>query len=93
MRQPFLHGPLHAHEAGAELVFRQFANRTHAAITKVIDIVDFTLAVAQFHQNLDRGNDIFGRQGRRPRQFGATDTAVEFHPSHGRQVVAIFREK
>ena len=37
----------HAQQADAKLVFHQFADRTHAAIAEMIDIVDFAAAVAQ----------------------------------------------
>src|SRR5262249_48883140 len=39
---------LHAHQANSELVFHQFANRTHAAVAEMIDIVNLTIGVTVF---------------------------------------------
>ena len=69
LRQTLLDGALDTHQAGAELVFRQFADRTHAAIAEVIDIVDFAAAIAQFDQDPDDGNDVFVRQRAGAGQF------------------------
>ena len=38
-RHLFLDGAFHAHEADAELIFEQFANRANAAVAEVIDVV------------------------------------------------------
>ena len=50
-RHLFLNGPLHAHQADAELVFEQFADRAHPAIAQVVDVVDLADVAAQ----LERG--------------------------------------
>ena len=50
---------LNAHQAGTELVFRQFADRAHAAVAQMVDIIDFTTAIAQFNQYLDHIHDVF----------------------------------
>jgi len=47
----------------------------------------------QLHQNLDHGDDVFGRQRASAGQLVATDAAVELHPAHGRQVVAVFAKE
>ena len=44
--QTLLDGALDTHQTGTELVFCQFANRTHAAVAEVIDIVDFAATIA-----------------------------------------------
>ena len=54
-RHLFLDGALHAHQADAELVFEQFADRAHAAVAEVIDIVHRADALAQLQQVLDGG--------------------------------------
>ena len=92
-RQTLAHRALDPHQTGAELVFGQFADRTHAAVAEVIDVVDFATAIAQFDQNLDDGDDVFVRQRAGAGQFVATDAAVELHAAHGRQVVALFAEE
>jgi hypothetical protein len=66
LRQTLLDGALDAHEAGAELVLRQFADRTHATIAEVIDVVDLALAVAQIDQDADDVDDVFVRQRAAP---------------------------
>src|SRR5439155_21138794 len=89
LAEAFLDGALDAHQAGAELVFRQFANATHAAVTQVVDVVDFAAAIAQLDQDLDHGQDVFVRQGHVADQFVTADTAVELHAADGRQVVTL----
>ena len=64
--QAFLDGALHADEAGTELVLGKFADRTHAAIAEVIDVVDFAAAIAQLDQDTDHADDVVVRQ----RAFG-----------------------
>ena len=49
----FLDRAFHADQADAELVFEQLANRAHAAIAKVIDVVDGADVLAQLEQVLD----------------------------------------
>src|SRR6185369_1133504 len=53
LAQALLHGALNAHQAGAELVLGQFAHAAYAAVTQVVDIVDFAAALAQLNQVLD----------------------------------------
>jgi hypothetical protein len=50
---------LHAQQADAVLVLHQLADRAHAAVAEVVDVVDVALAVAQVHQRLDAGDDVF----------------------------------
>jgi hypothetical protein len=54
---------LHAQQAEAVLVFHQLADRAHPAVAQVVDIVDLALAVAQFHQRADTGDDVLAAQG------------------------------
>ena len=58
LRQALLYRALDAHESGPELVLGQFADRTHAAVAEVVDVVDLALAVAQFGQGLDASYDV-----------------------------------
>ena len=89
--QPLLDGALDAHQSGAELVLGQFADRTHTAITKVVDVVDLAATVAQFDQDADHVDNVLIRQGAFAFETLAPDTAVELHAAHGRQVVALLR--
>ena len=50
---------LHAQQADAELVLHQLADRTHAAIAEIVDVVDFAAAVAQIRERLEDGEDVF----------------------------------
>ena len=93
LAEALLHRALDAHEARAELVLGQLADRAHAAVAEVVDVVDLAAAVAQLDQDLDDGDDVVVGQRRRARELGAADAAVEFHPAHRRQVVALGREE
>src|SRR3546814_8977893 len=53
----------------AILVFEQFADRTHTAVAKIVDVVDLALAILQVHQLLDHGEDVLAAQ-RRHREIG-----------------------
>src|SRR3546814_15638119 len=49
-----LHRAFHAEQADAILILEQLADRTHAAVAEVVDVVDFALAVLQVHQQIGR---------------------------------------
>ncbi len=55
LRETFLDGALNPHQAGTELVLRQFAHRTHTTVAEMVDVVNLTAAIAQFDQDLDDG--------------------------------------
>ena len=57
-RQALLHGALDAHQADAERVLGHFADRTHATVAQVIDVVDLAVAVADVAQLLDDVEDV-----------------------------------
>ena len=58
-RHALLDRALHAQQADAVLVLHQFADRAHAPVAEMIDVVDLALAVAQVDQRLDDGQDVF----------------------------------
>jgi hypothetical protein len=62
LRQTLFHRALDAHQTGAELVLRELAHRTHAAIAEVVDVVDLTLAVTQIDEDTDHRDDVVGRE-------------------------------
>ena len=64
-RHLFLDRALHADEADAELVFEQFADRAHAAVAEVIDVIDRADALAQFQQVADGVVEVFRMQNAR----------------------------
>ena len=61
LAEALLDRALDAHQAGAELVFGQFADAAHAAVAEVVDVVDFAAAVAQLDQDLDHREDVVVR--------------------------------
>ena len=61
-RHLFLDGALHADEADAELVLHQLADGAHAAVAKVIDVVDDADVLAQLEQVADRAVEVLRRQ-------------------------------
>ena len=89
LTQTFLDGLLDTSQTRAVLVFGEFAHATHAAIAQVIDVIDFAVAVAQVHQNLDHGQDIFVGQHHRTGRAIAADLGVELHAADARQIVRI----
>ena len=84
-----LDGALHAQEAQAVLVLHQLADRAHAAVAEVVDVVDLALAVAQVDQRLDDGEDVLLAQ----RAHGVLGLEVEAHvhldAADGGEVVAL----
>ena len=72
-RHPLADHALHAGQAGAELVLDQLADRAHAAVAEVVDVVrgdveralgrlELLAAVVQRHDVLDRGDDVVDGQ-------------------------------
>ncbi len=91
LAQTFLDGAFDAHQAGAELVFGQFADATHAAVAQVIDVVDLATAVTQLDQHLDGLKDVFvGQRHRTGDVFTTAQTAVDLHAADARQIVRFF---
>ncbi|MPM52374.1 hypothetical protein SDC9_99133 [bioreactor metagenome] len=89
LAQTFLHSLFDTCQTGAVLVFSQLTHATHAAIAQVVDVVDFALAVAQIHQNLHHGQDVFVVQHHRAGRAFATHLGVELHAAHARQVICV----
>ena len=93
LAEALLDGAFDADEAGAELVLGELADRAHAAVAEVVDVVDLAAAVAQLDQDLDDRDDVVVGQRARALQLAAADAAVELHPAHRRQVVALLGEE
>ncbi len=66
---------LHTQEADPVLVLHELADRAHTAVAEMVDVVDLALAVAQIHQRLDDGEDVFLAQ----RALGVGCIEVEAH--------------
>ena len=56
------HRALHAQQADAELVLHQLADRAHAPVAEMIDVVDLAAAVLDLDQHLDDGDDVLVAQ-------------------------------
>ncbi len=92
-RQPFLHRTFDADQTDAELVLGHFADRTHAAVAEVVDVVDGAFAVADLDQRAQHVDDVLRVQHARADDLFATETTVELHATDCRQVVALRREE
>ena len=80
---------LHAQQADAVLVLHQLADRTHAAVAEIVDVVDLALAVAQFDQRLDHGKDVLLAQHAHGVLGVELETHVHLDAADGRKVVAV----
>jgi len=89
LTQTLFHGLLDTGQTGAVLVLGEFANTTHAAVAQVIDIVDFAIAVAKIHQDLDHSEDVVIGQHHRAGGLVTADFGVELHATHAREVVGV----
>ena len=78
LRQALLHRALDAHQARAELVLRELAHRTHAAVAQVVDVVDLAAAVAQLDEDLDHGDDVVVGQRAAPVELGRPTRRLNF---------------
>ena len=81
--------PLHTQQANPVLVFQQFADRTHPAIAEIIDIVDFAATIAQAHQGLEHGQDVFLTQDPHLVRGVLFQAHIHLDPANGRQVIAL----
>ncbi len=92
-RHALLNGALHPKQANTILVLQKLTNRTNAAVTKVIDIIDIALAVFQIDQFLDYGKNVFFAQ-RRNRVFCIQlKPHVELNPANSRQIITLAIEE
>ena len=68
---------LHAQQADAVLVLHQLADRAHAAVAEMVDVVDLAAAVLELDQHLEDGEDVFLAQ-RANRVLGLLSSRREF---------------
>ena len=66
LAEALLDRALDAHEARAELVLGELADRAHAPVAEVVDVVDLAAAVAQLDQDADHRDDVVVGQRRAP---------------------------
>src|SRR5258705_443254 len=82
LRQPLLDGALDAHQARAELVLRELADRAYAPVAEVVDVVDLPAAVAQLDQDAhDRENIVVGQRALTLRPLRARARVEAAQPS------------
>ncbi len=84
-----LHSALHAQQANPVLIFEQFADRAHAAVAEIVDIVDFALAVLQLDQCLDHGGDVLAAQHGDIVRAVQIEAHVHLDAANCRQIVAV----
>ena len=92
-RHALLDGALHAQQTDAVLVLHQLADRAHAAVAEVVDVVDFALAVAQIEQRADYRDDVFLAQ--HAHRIGGVEVEPHVHldPADRGQVIALAVEE
>ena len=88
-RHALLDRALHAQQADAVLVLHQLADRAHAAVAEIVDVVDLALAVAQVDQRLDDREDVFLAQHAHGVLGLELEAHVHLHAADRRQVVAL----
>ena len=88
-RHLLLDRPLHAHEADAELVLQQLADRAHAAVAEVVDVVDAADVLLQPQQVLDDAEEVVRRQRLLVDRHLGVELDVELEAADAREVVAL----
>ena len=82
-------GAFHPDQTDPVLVLHQFADRTHAPVTQVVDIVDRPLTVLQVDEIANGFQDVALGQHDRVQGFVQLELVVQLQPTHLRQVVAL----
>ncbi len=78
----------HAKQADAVLVLHEFADRTHAAVAEIVDIVDLALAVAKADKRLDDRENIFLAEHTDGIRRIEVETHVHLHAANRGKIVA-----
>ena len=84
-----LDGALHAQQADAVLVLHQLADRAHAAVAEMVDVVDLALAVAQLDERAHDRDDVVLAQHAHGVLGVEVEAHVHLHAADGREVVAL----
>ena len=80
---------LHADQTDAVLVLHQLADRAHAAVAEVIDVVDHAAAVAELDQVADRLEDVALGEDLRLDRLVDLELVVQLEAADLREVVAL----
>ena len=86
---PLADRALHAQQADAELVLHQLADRAHATIAEMIDVVDLAAAVLDLDQHPDDRDDVLGAQHAQRVLALEAEAHVHLDAADRRQVVAL----
>ncbi len=93
LSQTLFHCALDTNQTDAKCIFGHLANTTDTAVTQMIDIIHRAKAIANINQGTQDVEDVLVTQYARTGRVFTTYTAVELHPTHGRQIVAICIEE
>ena len=80
---------LHADQTDAVLVLHELADRAHAPVAEVVDVVDHAAAVAQLDQVADRLEDVALGEDLGLDRLVDLELVVQLEPADLRQVVAL----
>src|SRR6266849_4557408 len=83
----FLDGAFHADQADAELVFQQLADRAHAAVPEVVDVVHHADILAQLQQVLNGRNEVRRIQRAIVQRRVQAHLDVELQAAHAAEIV------
>ena len=84
-----LDGALHAQQAEAILIFHQLADRAHAAVAEMVDVVDFAASVAQIDERAhDRDNVLAAQHAHRVRRV-EIEAHVHLHAADRGEIIAL----
>ncbi len=84
----FLDRTFHTQKTDAILIFHQLADRADTTVAQVVDIVDFTTAIAQFNEHLNHSKDVFLAQNTYGVFCIEVETHVHLHATNSGQVIA-----
>ena len=88
-RHLLLDRALHADQPDAELVLQQLADRAHAAVAEVIDVVDVRRVLAQLEQVLDDLVEVLRVQDLLVERRVQLQLGVQLEPADAREVVLL----
>src|SRR5262249_49824412 len=80
---------LHAHQADPVLVFHQLADRAHAPVAEMIDVVDGAATVLELDEVADRLQDVALGEHAVVERLVDLELVVELEPAHLAKVVAL----
>src|SRR5208282_2991656 len=80
---------LHPDQPDAELVLDQLSDRAHAAVAKMVDVVNLAVAVLEVHQIADDFEDVLAAQRALLERHINLELVIELEAPDFRQVVAL----